>query len=435
MKSGDKLVERKIADQMGVSRTTITRAFNLLREHGFLDSDMRFSTRVSKNVNELVKNIVDWQQITARSNIKDNCDYYEQKIYENTRANSYIGMMTFNNSEFKNFDFFYEVIQSVTREEMAEMFYQQSAQGLLALRRETANFIKRYGINTYPDNITIFSGYMEALNCVISTLLTSNTIVLHNKYSIAQFYAPLSMKNILCCPVDADNEGILPNNLINRLSKHKNRKCIVLMEDTTSASQARLQKIYQICAKEHAIIVEMCTNRDIFYDLPSTPLVGNSDHPVVHIGAPCITMDIGAKFAWVITPEQLTQAVVNSKMQMFYANSTWEIFCWKMLQNGRYSRYLDSLKSMLQKREKAISNALNKYFANYAEWLHEEVLFKSIKLRRNVKYDTSLIKKHECLGYTLVMNIPDLIHIESISVTVEELCGVLKELSDSMFIA
>lgn len=66
-KSEEKLSERKVASQFNVSRNTVTRAFNILRDYGFLESYEKSSTVISKNAALLSQDAVGWSRFIMRS--------------------------------------------------------------------------------------------------------------------------------------------------------------------------------------------------------------------------------------------------------------------------------------------------------------------------------------------------------------------------------
>ncbi len=433
---GDRLSERFIARQTGVSRNTVTRAFNILREYGFLDSNQRFSTRITRGAARLTETGVDWQRLLSRSIYKEKSSYFKQQINNNiTDSENSVVTLRFNNKEFGTADFFYDVVHSLTRNDVREKFNVLSAQGLPALREEVAMFLRRYGVKTAAENIVIFSWTGDALACVSSIMIPPNTVVFNQEHEATEIFSPFPQTNYRC-QIRSDGEGMIPSELKRLLNANAGRNRVLLISPINHVptgavmSARRIEEIAALCRKEQVPIIEIDMLRDITVVPPPFPFVTHSPSSVINIGAPGIASETGITFGWIIVPDSLVYKFVNAKSFMYGANNTREILAWHMFKDGRYEKYLNRVQAVCAGRNNAVNAALEKYLGQNAAWDKNAAVFKTVKLKNGLILDKRVIDKYLSLTLTKLYNAPDdTIFMEIITMSKDSLVNMVIDLA------
>jgi GntR family transcriptional regulator of abcA and norABC len=424
--SGDKISEREIATQFSVSRNTVTRAFNILRDYGFLDTFEKSSTMISNSTKSAGS--ADWNKFLTR--LKHNeVKYHEKCLIQNNLNNAAntLNMWSANNKEFGTLEIFREVFRRVALDDIEAMFYSQAAPGLPELRGEILKLVGQYGISASIENVFSFVSWQEALSCLAETIFSANTTVFHPKHDMLEGYSLFSHTQVSLCSVNTDGEGIIPDDFTEKL-RHNNYKDNILylqpinqIPTGRTMSAERMAEILSICRNKRIPIIENDILRDVTSFEPPKPFRAEESELVISLGATGIFSQVGLKCGWLIIPETLRYKLAEVKMHMYSCNQTCEIAAYELFKNGYYSDIAKRIRNLCVSRNKLVNAALHEYLDGYAEWNDTESVYRLITFNDNVTINEDVFRYTNTFSYINIFSLHKHIILDLISHTVEEI--------------
>lgn len=366
--------QRDLAKLFMVNRSTIVSAIDELKAEGILEGKGKGGTKIINNLSPFLANIQpNWQA------------YIEEGIH----MPNFKTIKQINDLEFKS-----DYIRLSTGEASPELFPQEKMSivlnevsksmknlgyegpnGMLYLREQICNYLKRYGINASPSSVLIVSGALQAIQLItIGLLQPGSTVFLENPsymYSL-QIFQSLGMRR---SGLPMDKEGVQAK-LISEYKK-KNTPSILYTipnyHNPTSIvmSKNRREELISVCQKEKLPIIEDDVYRELWLDTPPPSPIKSIDSTglVLYVGSISKTLSPGLRIGWIVGPQQVIDRLSDIKMQTDYGSSSLsQLTVGKWLETGLYDEHLLTLRNQLFLRRQVTIEALEKYFTDIATW-------------------------------------------------------------------
>lgn len=356
--------ERKLADQLGVNRSTVILAYAELRSLGIIESRSGSGTRVSQfKWGALPKHTPNWRRYAEGGSFLPNQPFL-RRIREALTLNP--SLIDFASGELS-------ADLAPTREIGALSFYTSylgydNPQGYLPLRQALVKHLKIYReIQTTESSILITSGSQQSLFLITQCLLSPGDAVAIEDPSYAYSLPMFQSAGLRIYRLPIDSDGMRPEEI--RSLYKKNHIKMVFTNPTfqnptgTILSSQRRSKLLDIASELGLPIVE-----DDPYSL--TDFTGKSRPPlksmdvngsVIYIGSFSKIAASGLRIGWMVAPNSIIERLYDARQQMDFGLSIipQEVAA-RFFDSDQFEPHLDRLRMHLQYKRDILVEALKR---------------------------------------------------------------------------
>ncbi|SES13769.1 PLP-dependent aminotransferase family protein [Psychrobacillus sp. OK032] len=363
--------QRKLAELLGVNRSTIIEVLDELKADGLLETKRGAGTFVSNNSwNVLLnKSQPNWHKHIEASIHKPN--YHTiQLINEYEQVSSMIRLGTGELSpDLLPTNLLEQSLQSISLH--ARDIGYSEPKGSKKLRVVLSDYLQKRGIHTSPESILIVSGALQALQLISVGLLEPQSIVFQEHPSYLNSVHPFQSAGMHMLSIER-NEHLAETLKATRGKRQSLFYSMPTLHNPTGNNLTieERKELLRICAELQIPIVE----DDVYAELlfaESLPAMKSMDQAgqVMYIGSVSKTLSPGLRIGWVVAPEPVINRLADIKMQTDYGSSAFSqeiVAHW--LSTGLYEKHVASLRQQLKERTLFVETILEKDFDQIATW-------------------------------------------------------------------
>lgn len=191
--------------------------------------------------------------------------------------------------------------------------------------RETgAKWLERYGVDSAPDNITIAVGGQNALATILAGAFKAGDAIAVEQYTYPLFKTLARRLSIKLVPIAMDTQGMLPRALKKayKTQKIKGIYCMPNCQNPTAAAMGAKRRIQlvDIAVSENAFIIED-EAYGLFSETDHTPLAKLAPERTFFIGSFSKVVAAGLRIAYVHSPSRLVGRIEQAMADMTYMPS------------------------------------------------------------------------------------------------------------------
>ncbi|MBK1876919.1 PLP-dependent aminotransferase family protein [Pelagicoccus mobilis] len=239
------------------------------------------------------------------------------------------------------------------------------SRGRLIDRETGVEWLRRYGVDTHSDNISLSVGGQHALAVILSAALKPGDAIAVEQYSYPLFKTLARRLGIKLIPIKMDREGMLPTSLKRACKKQKIKAlyCMPNCQNPTAAqmSEKRRIQLADIAIGQKLIIVED-EAYGLFSEGPLTPLFKLAPEQTFFIGSLSKIVAAGLRVAYVSSPSKLVKRVEQAIADFTYmpAPLTAEI-ARRLLQSGTADTTMELKKAEAKRRNLLAKKKLRRF--------------------------------------------------------------------------
>ncbi|MBX6395931.1 MAG: PLP-dependent aminotransferase family protein [Alicyclobacillaceae bacterium] len=368
--------ERRLAEQLGVNRSTVSTAYEELRSTGLVYSVQGSGTRVSEHSWGFAPSrIPNWHQYASQGVFQPTLPLVK-RIWEAVR-------------DPRNIDFARgqlspdllpaEDLNQLLQEISISLHGYPDPRGEESLRAAVREHLHNtYGIQVAPEQILITSGAQQALHLITQCLLNPGDAVGLEKPSYSYSLPLYASAGLRPFPIPTDKDGLLPDAIIDLHRRHKIRMIFVnpTYQNPTGSvlNFERRKSLLKLCGDLRIPIVEDDAYTALTLDgapKPPPPLMAMSEgnHGVIYVGTLSKTVAPGLRIGWVVAPVPVINRLADAKEQMDFGISiiTQQV-AETYLKSGHWEKNVKRLRKALTLRRNAMINALKAYANDGIQW-------------------------------------------------------------------
>jgi DNA-binding transcriptional MocR family regulator len=351
--------ERSYAQRLGVSRTTVTAAYQELKASGFLRAFVgRGAIVISDDPERDDAGPISWPAIASR---------FAQPAAPGTTSNG-TSTISFGNGWLHPALVPHEELADCARSIVrASAAFKHAAPilGLQVLREALIDGpFKAASIKVAPDEVLITGGAQQGLNVLARALLCPGDVVLCESPTWHGAFRAFRSAGAQVIGVPIDREGIDPDALEDALLRHRPKFVYLIPSFQCPTGRllglARRRRVIATCARLHTPIVESHVYGDIAFG-QAIPTLKHLDEAgiVIHQGSASKTMSADLRLGWLVAPKPAMALLSPAKASLDLATPTLnQAVLARFLASGAYARHLPRLRLQLQQRRDALTRAL-----------------------------------------------------------------------------
>ncbi|OZB98813.1 PLP-dependent aminotransferase family protein [Paenibacillus sp. XY044] len=359
--------ERKLAEKIGVNRSTVVQAFAELRSLGIIESRSGSGTRVSQfKWGASPKHTPNWNRYAEGGSFLPNLPFL-RRIRE--ALNQDPSLVDFASGELAaDLAPTREISEIMSSHQYASYLGYDNPQGYTPLRQALVQYLAEYrGVHATESSILITSGSQQSLFLITQCLLSPGDAVAIEDpsycYSLPMFQS--AGLRIFRLPVDQD--GMRPEDIRALYQKHRIKMIFTTpnFQNPTGAllSGERRLKFLHIASELGLPIVEddpySLTDYEGLSRLPlkSTDTSGS----VIYIGSFSKIAASGLRIGWMVAPNSVVQRLADARQQMDFGLSVIpQQVAAQFLESDFFEPHLGRLRANLMYKRDLLIEALQK---------------------------------------------------------------------------
>ncbi len=365
--------QRKLAEQLGVNRSTITQALDELASWGMVEGNKGGGTRVVNNTwNRLAAATIDWDSYVESGAHQPNLPAIRQ-INEAEYDPSIIRTGT---GEPGPDLLPTERVRRILADTSDEPFLgYEEPKGSPRLREQIVQYAARQGILCSPESILIVSGALQALQLIAVGLLQRPSCIVAETPSYIQSVRVFQSAGIGVHAVQMDEHGIQINHLQQQIAEHHPGLLYTIPTfhnpTGTILSSERRAELLELSSSLSLPLIEDDVYRELWLDEEPPPPLKSQDRQgnILYLGSLSKMMSPGIRVGWIIAPVPVIDRLADIKMQTDYGSSGLSQYvAARWLADGHQEQHQIWVRQQLRTRRARLLAALDQYFGDIAQW-------------------------------------------------------------------
>ncbi|CAH0122259.1 HTH-type transcriptional regulator NorG [Paenibacillus sp. CECT 9249] len=359
--------ERKLAEQLGVNRSTVILAYAELRSLGIIESRSGSGTRVNKyKWGATPKHTPNWHRYVEGGSFLPNLPFL-RRIREALQQNK--TLIDFASGELgADISPVHEINTLIGEHYYTEYLGYDNPQGYVPLRETLVPYLRQYrGIETSDSSILVTSGSQQSLYLITQCLLAPGDAVAIEDpsycYSLPMFQS--AGLRLFRLPVDA--KGINPEDVRSLYKKHRIKMVFInpnYQNPTgTVLDTERRKELLNVASELGLPIVEDDPFSLTAYDgTPPKPLKSmDSIGSVLYIGSFSKIAASGLRVGWMVAPHSVVKRLADARQQMDFGLSVVpQQIAAQFLKSSYIRPHLERLRTQLIFKRDLLVEALRK---------------------------------------------------------------------------
>lgn len=370
LKKGTKLPSiRKLSESLGVSKTTVTSAYEQLCAEGYIKNKPQSGYYVEAEFSSKPKAFDTDEKRAKSSNVLYKYDFSGKSIDDKI----------INLAEWK------KDIKDVINSNYLLTSY-GDVQGEEALRIALQNYaLGTRSVNTSCENIIVGAG-IQPLLCLLCALLGCGKKVASANSSFIQSEIVFKSFDYNISYFESDNSGVTVRSL------DKLKPDIIFINpnfnSTVGANTpvARRLEIIEWAKKNNALIIEDDYNGELRYSTHPMPCFQNYDtESTIYLGSFSKVLLPSVRISYMVLPEKLMKEynkIKNSINQT--ASKTEQLALAKYINSGKIYVHLRKARRIYLEKSKTMLDCINRYFDEPEIIFNETALYTTVKLNHKI---------------------------------------------------
>ncbi|NOU77188.1 aminotransferase class I/II-fold pyridoxal phosphate-dependent enzyme [Paenibacillus sp. LMG 31458] len=359
--------ERKLAEQLGVNRSTVILAYAELRSLGIIESRSGSGTRVSKyKWGATPRHTPNWHRYTEGGSFLPNLPFL-RRIREALRQNP--ALIDYASGELAGDLAPVEEINHLMSEKHYTSYLgYDNPQGYNPLRESLVSYLKQYrGIQTTDASILITSGSQQSLYLITQCLLSPGDAVAIEDPSYYYSLPMFQSAGLRLFRLPVDDKGVRPEDIRSLYKKHRIKMVFINpnYQNPTGLvlDDERRIELLDVASELGLPIVEDDPFSLTAYDgTPPMPL--KSIDPigsVLYIGSLSKIAASGLRVGWMVAPHAVVERLADARQQMDFGLSVVpQKVASQFLKSPYFQPHLERLRMHLLYKRDLLIEALHK---------------------------------------------------------------------------
>lgn len=357
--------ERKLAEQLGVNRSTIIQAFAELRSFGIIESRTGSGTRVSTTKwGAAPKHTPNWRRYAEGGSLLPNPPFMRKIREALIRQPSLIDLASGElSADLAPVD---EIASLMSAHRYSSYLGYDNPQGYIPLRETLVSYLSRYrNIRTSESSILITSGSQQSLYLITQCLLSPGDAVAIEDPSYCYSLPMFQSAGLRLFRLPVDRHGVDPEDIRALYKKHR-IKMVFLNPNYqnptgTVLGAERREQLLKVASELALPIVEDDPFSLTAYEgMPPSPLKSmDAAGSVLYIGSFSKIAASGLRIGWMVAPRSIVERLADARQQMDFGLSVIpQQVAAQFLKSSDFEPHLERLRIELQFKRDLLIEAL-----------------------------------------------------------------------------
>lgn len=361
--------ERKLADALGVNRSTVLAAYRELKAEGMLDAHVGRGTTVTGRPEApeppASATQLPWRQLFRAGAAREH-DPLLRNVLELTERRDVISLSAgLPAPELFPLQTLAAIAEDALSRDGSGALLHSPTEGLTSFREALAQLTTSRGIATGAPEVLVLSGSQQGLDLVARTFLDPGDPVVVEEPSYFGALEAFRSSQARLLGVPCDEEGMRTDLLASLLSRHRPKLIYTLptFQNPSGAvmSLARRQQLLDLSIRHQVPILEDDSYSDLRYDgepLPALAALDPGEH-VLYLSSLSKVLFPGLRLGWLRAPRPVVRQLALVKQAIdLHSGTLAQRLIERFLREGHFARHVATLRSEYAQRRDALLSSL-----------------------------------------------------------------------------
>ncbi|WP_028550297.1 MocR-like pyridoxine biosynthesis transcription factor PdxR [Paenibacillus sp. UNC451MF] len=359
--------ERKLAEQLGVNRSTVILAFGELRSMGIIESRAGSGTRVSRTKwGAMPKHTPNWSRYAEGGSFLPNLPFLRRIREALTQQPS---LIDFASGELSpDLAPVNEIAALMSEHRYTSYLGYDNPQGYVPLREALVSYLDTYrGIQASESSILITSGSQQSLYLITQCLLSPGDAVAIEDPSYCYSLPMFQSAGLRLFRLPVDEHGVCPDDIRSLYKKHRIKMVFLnpnFQNPTgTVISLERRKQLFDVASELGLPIVEDDPFSLTAYEgkVPMPLKSMDSNGSILYIGSFSKIAASGLRIGWMVAPRSIVERLADARQQMDFGLSVIpQQVAAQFIKSSYFRPHLDRLQIQLQFKRDLLIESLRK---------------------------------------------------------------------------
>ena len=369
------LPERKLAEQLGVNRTTVVTAYHELVSTGLVEARVGHGTWVSDAGMDAANTIIPWQTLLtpATERLRDS------GFGDMLAAFGKPGTISFGAGapapEYFPISRFQQALAEAITAHGSAVFDYGTVPGWAPLRESLAVWMRESGGKARAEEIVVLHGSQQGLDLLARVLLEPGDAVIVESPTYLGALQSFRGAGARLLPVPLDHDGMRLDRLEATLARHRPKFIYTLPTfqnpTGTTLPLARRHTLLALAARYGVPVVEDDPYSALYYDRLPPPALHTLDTngSVIHLSTMSKLFMPGLRLGWMVAPVPITEAVTLARQTSdIHPNSAMQQMLHAFLSHGWLAEHATAMRMVYVKRRDMMLASLDAYAPPGMTW-------------------------------------------------------------------
>jgi 2-aminoadipate transaminase len=381
--------ERKLAEQLGINRSTVLNAYIELKAEGLIESFVGKGTVVlpiSKSDSWADSSRIahygapSWRHIFSERSLGSDDPLIRDLLSLPKRRDCISFSVALPDPGPELTAKLSEQLQALMQEQGDVMWKHTATEGILSLREALCTWMKQRGIDAAPEEVLALSGSQQGIDLLTRVFIDPGDTVLIEEPSYFSAMQTFRSAGARLIGIPADSEGQLRLDILeSMLSKYHPKLIYVLptFQNPTGRvmNLAVREQLLQLAYRYKTIIVEDDPYSDFRYSgnpLPPIRALDRHDH-VIYVSTFSKLIGSGLRMGWLNAPKQvIRQLAIAKQMADLHTSTLSQVLMERMICSGLLHQHVDLIRSRYKHRKQLMIDSLHKHYVPGMTWQEPE---------------------------------------------------------------
>lgn len=386
LRPGDKLPStRKLAEQLGVHRSTVASAYQELWAQGYIEQRhgcrpvLRERMQMATAKDREQEGWVRWQAVTSAASVSlwEQCREMKPAIAGETGGE----VIDFSSLDMDGrlfpVDHFRVCLDRALKKEGTALLGYGDRAGYMPLREYIAGHLRSHGITIAAEEILITNGLQQGIDLVFRMLAASGQAVAIESPTYNKIIPLLRFCGLKPLEVPVRHDG-MDLTMLEEVLRREKPVLVYTMPNSQnptgiSTSQTHREQLLSLCETYRVPILEDGFEEEMKYFGKAALPIKSMDkhHLVIYAGTFSKVLFPGVRIGWIAAERECIDRLLS--IRYFSDTSSSMILqagIYKFCQSGHYARHINKMRRVFRSRMQTAIKAFDEYIApDWAEWI------------------------------------------------------------------
>lgn len=365
LRNGQRLPpERRLAEDLRLSRTTIVNAYRLLEQNGSVSSRIGSGTYIGEDAVAAPLPPMPWNQLLLPHLSSPLSSILRSLLAIPAAADSISLAAGMPDPALYPLDMLQQLQQPIPSSDLGYL----PIEGYAPLRRELASWLKNRQLHLDAEDIMILSGSQQGLYLLCKCFISpGDSIVVESPTylgAIQVFQAAGARLLTLPGPLNSQSLPFLEDYLVRYRPKLFYLGSSFQNPSGRSPDASMCQKFLDLAAKYHLVIVEDDAYGHLHYETPAPQPLKSRDHygGVLYLGSASKIFFPGLRTGWLAAPREVLNRLAEEKQYAdLHSNNLAQLCLAEYMRSGQADAHLRHIRVHYQRRRDALAQALKRH--------------------------------------------------------------------------
>lgn len=366
--------ERRLAERLGVNRTTVLNAYRELKSEGLVVSHIGKGTIVLSYIDEDLNSVKEesqeltWNQIFSEYSSK--LDFYLVK--ELMVLASRKDVISFATGIASPEMGPIQALKGIEYELVEKNFYKallhSPTEGFTSLREAVCGLMHKRGVYCQYDEVMMLSGSQQGIDLIAKLILDPGDIVVVEEPSFFPAIQAFKAIGARVIGIPIDDKGMRIEVLEQLLQRYRPKMIYTIPTfqnpSGTEMELDRRKRLVELAYKYRVLIVEDDAYGDLCYEGRSLPILKSMDNDgyIIYLSTFSKNMYAGLRLGWMVANKKVIKKFASAKQIMdLHSSSLSQWIVERFITNGGLESHLPKVCREYKVKRDAMHDALSKY--------------------------------------------------------------------------